>query len=84
LEAWSKRDPISRYRLWLNEQRLLDEDGVKAIDQEAEQLVENMRTRLRAITPRPAGEVIFGRVYEDPPASFLEERAEFESSLESS
>jgi hypothetical protein len=30
----------------------------------------------------PAGEVIFGRVYERPPDSFVEERNEFEASLE--
>jgi pyruvate dehydrogenase E1 component alpha subunit len=83
LEAWSKRDPIALYRAWLQEQRLLDDGAATAIDQEADSLVETMRTRLRAIAPRPAGEVIFGRVYGDPPGSFLEERAEFESSLES-
>ncbi len=84
LEAWSKRDPIPRYRAWLQEQRVLDDQAVRAIDEEAERAVETMRTRLRAITPPPAGEVIFGHVYGDPPGSFLEERAEFESSLESS
>jgi hypothetical protein len=67
----------------LKEQGTLDDQAVTAIDQEAERLVETMRTRLRAIVPQPAGEVIFGRVYGDPPGSFLEERAEFESSLES-
>jgi 2-oxoisovalerate dehydrogenase E1 component alpha subunit len=83
LEAWSKRDPIPRYRAWLQEQGLLDSNAVAAVEQEAERAVEAMRTRLRAIAPPPAGEVIFGRVYQDPPGSFLEERAEFESSLES-
>src|ERR1700682_5305610 len=82
-EDWSKRDPVTRYRGWLTEQRLLDDGAATAIDHEADRLVETMRTRLRAIVPAPAGEFIFGRVYQDPPGSFLEERAEFEASLES-
>jgi 2-oxoisovalerate dehydrogenase E2 component (dihydrolipoyl transacylase) len=43
-----------------------------------------MRARLIALPTPPPGEAIFGRVYSNPPESFLREREEFESSLEGS
>lgn len=82
LQAWSAKDPIARYRAWLQGQGLLDNAAVSEIDREAEAAAERMRTRLRAILPAPAGEVIFGRVYGNPPESFVEERTEFEASLD--
>jgi pyruvate dehydrogenase E1 component alpha subunit len=84
LEKWSSKDPISRYRTWLEQQGLLEEATRIAFDREAESVAEGMRTRLRALTPAPAGEAVFGRVYGNPPESFIEQRDEFESSLESS
>jgi pyruvate dehydrogenase E1 component alpha subunit len=82
LQAWSAKDPIARYRTWLRSQDQLDDATVGAVDREAEAMAEKMRNRLRASVPPPAGEAIFGRVYEQPPAPFLEERQEFEASLE--
>jgi pyruvate dehydrogenase E1 component alpha subunit len=84
LQAWSAKDPIARYRSWLQSQRLLDDAAAAAIDRDAEKMAEEMRTRLRAAAPSPAGDAIFGRVYEKPPDPFLEEREEFEASLEGS
>jgi hypothetical protein len=43
-----------------------------------------MRARLLALPTPPPGEAIFGRVYSNPPETFLLEREEFESSLEGS
>ena len=82
LQAWSAKDPIARYRSWLEGQDLLNDAAVAAIDRAAESMAEQMRTRLRAAVPAPAGEAIFGRVYERPPGPFIEEREEFEASLE--
>jgi len=82
LQAWSAKDPIARYRSWLQGQGHLDDAAVAAIDRAAETMAEQMRTRLRAAVPAPAGEAIFGRVYERPPGPFIEEREEFEASLE--
>jgi 2-oxoisovalerate dehydrogenase E1 component alpha subunit len=82
LERWSSKDPIPRYRQWLQRQGLLDEAALAAINQEVETAVEAMRNRLRSTPVPPAGEVIFGRVYQHPSDSFLEEREEFEASLE--
>ena len=82
LQAWSAKDPIARYRTWLRSQDQLDDATLGAVDREADAMAEKMRSRLRATVPPPAGEAIFGRVYEQPPAPFLEERQEFEASLE--
>ena len=84
LQTWSSKDPIARYRAWLQGQQVLDDASVKSIDQEAEVAAERMRTRLRSISAPAAGEAIFGRVYGRPPDSFREEREEFEASLEGS
>jgi len=83
LERWSAKDPIPRFRQWLEGQGLLDEAALAAINREVEAKVETMRNRLRATTAPAPGEAIFGRVYQHPSDSFLEEREEFESSLES-
>src|SRR5207237_57247 len=40
--------------------------------------------RLPALPAPPPGEALFGRVYANPPASFVQEREEFEASLEDS
>ncbi|HET9849051.1 MAG TPA: pyruvate dehydrogenase (acetyl-transferring) E1 component subunit alpha [Candidatus Dormibacteraeota bacterium] len=82
LEKWSHKDPIPRYRAWLHDQEILDDAALDAINKDVESTVEGMRNRLRATTPPPAGEVIFGRVYDRAPEPFNEERQEFEASLE--
>ncbi len=82
LERWSHKDPIPRYRALLQDQGILDDAALEAINKEVESAVEGMRNRLRATTAPPAGETIFGRVYERPPEPYVEERAEFEASLE--
>ena len=84
LQAWSVKDPVGRYRAWLEGQGIIDGAAIKTIGDEGESMAHAMRTRLLAFTPAPPGEVIFGRVYARPPDSFLEEREEFEASLESS
>ena len=84
LESWSAKDPIGRYREWLQGRGMLDEAARDTIEREAESMADGMRARIRAITPGPAGEAIFGGVYGNPPDSFVEEREEFESSLEDS
>src|SRR5919204_112211 len=67
LQAWSAKDPIARYRSWLQSQRLLDDAAAAAIEREAEKMAEEMRTRLRAAVPSPAGDAIFWRGYRKTP-----------------
>jgi 2-oxoisovalerate dehydrogenase E1 component alpha subunit len=82
LQAWSAKDPIARYRTWLKGQGILDDAAASAIESEAESSARSIRSRLLSIAPSPPGDAIFGRVYAEPPDSFVEERQEFESSLE--
>src|SRR6266566_5805151 len=84
LEAWNAKDPIARYRAWLEQQGTIDEGTVAAIADAAESAAQAMRARLTAMPTPPPGEAIFGRVYSNPPEPFLREREEFESSLEGS
>jgi len=83
LQAWNAKDPIARYRTWLEQQGTIDAGLVAAIADEAESAAQAMRTRLLSLSPPPPGEAIYGRVYSNPPASFVQEREEFDASLES-
>jgi len=84
LRTWNAKDPIARYRAWLEQQGIIDDGVVAAIAEAAESAAQAMRARLIALPPPPPGEAIFGRVYSKPPESFLLERDEFEASLEDS
>src|SRR5438876_5159223 len=84
LEPWGLRDPITRYQVWLKAQGVIDDGLIAAMAAEAESAAQAMRARLTALPAPPPGEAIFGRVYANPPESFLREREEFESSLEGS
>jgi pyruvate dehydrogenase E1 component alpha subunit len=84
LQAWNAKDPIARYQTWLEQQGIIDDGTIAAIADAAESAAQAMRARLTAMPVPPPGEVMFGRVYSNPPESFLQEREEFESSLEGS
>jgi pyruvate dehydrogenase E1 component alpha subunit len=84
VEAWSRKDPIVRYGTWLKSKDLLDEKFENAVRQEADRVAIEMREKLaRAVMP-PAGDAMYGHVYERPSEPFLRERREFEASLEES
>jgi pyruvate dehydrogenase E1 component alpha subunit len=83
LETWQAKDPIARYQAWLLDQGVIDQGLIGAIAAEAESAAQAMRARLLSLPPPPPGEAIFGKVYSNPPASFLQQREEFEASLES-
>jgi 2-oxoisovalerate dehydrogenase E1 component alpha subunit len=84
LAAWSAKDPVARYQAWLLDQGVIDQGLIAAIAGEAESLAKGMRARLTALPTPPPGEALFGRVYSNPPESLLQEREEFEASLEGS
>src|SRR5216683_3270708 len=84
VEAWGARDPIVRYQAWLKDQGVIDDGLIAATAAEAESAAQAMRTRLTSLPVPPPGEAIFGRVYSNPPASFVQEREQFEASLEDS
>jgi pyruvate dehydrogenase E1 component alpha subunit len=84
VEAWSEKDPVARYRTWLSAQGVLDETFDRDVQEEAERTASEMRDKLaRAVMP-PAGEAVYGHVYQRPSAQFLREREEFEASLDQS
>jgi len=84
LQTWNAKDPIERYRAWLEQQGIIDAGVVTAIADAADSAAQAMRVRLTAVPAPPPGEAIFGHVYSNPPESFLQEREEFEASLEGS
>ncbi|MDP5292723.1 thiamine pyrophosphate-dependent dehydrogenase E1 component subunit alpha [Oceanimonas sp. CHS3-5] len=73
-ERWRKRDPIGRYRLWLQHQGWLnEEDDRRQTDALRRQILEAMK--LAEQRPRPPLESIIEDVYASPPA-YLERQLE--------
>ncbi|HSO93570.1 MAG TPA: pyruvate dehydrogenase (acetyl-transferring) E1 component subunit alpha [Candidatus Dormibacteraeota bacterium] len=84
VDAWSAKDPIASYRNWLSAQGALDGDYERDVLEEAERVASQMREKLARAPMPPAGETIYGHVFQHPPAQFLQEREEFEASLDQS
>ncbi len=65
IEEWRERDPVERYAALLVEEGVLDEDGVKAVWEEAAETVRAaIDEALAAESPDPAG--LYEHVYGDP------------------
>ena len=82
LEPWRGKDPIRRYATWLRGQGNLNDEQAAAVDREAETMAEKMRRTIMSMRAPDPTMAIFGRVYENPPAAFEEEREAFSASLE--
>jgi 2-oxoisovalerate dehydrogenase E1 component alpha subunit len=82
VQAWSLKDPITRYKAWLMGAGVLDEATHRSITEEAEGIGREIREKLVRLPAPAAGDAIYGRVYGNPPEPFLREREEFEASLE--
>lgn len=82
LDSWTGKDPVTRYEQWLRGEGLLDDGRVAEIRAEADAMAETMRKKLRATSPPKAADALFDRVFTNPSASLLQERDEFEASLE--
>lgn len=72
-QAWSRRDPLTRFESFLDRQGLLDADDRGDISEEAE--TEAVRLR-EEITVAEAGDPreLFDHVYVNPPASYARQR----------
>jgi pyruvate dehydrogenase E1 component alpha subunit len=84
LDFWRGKDPIVRYRKWLQAEGLGDEAYFAAIDTEAGELVRELRARVMALTDPEVTEM-FDNVYADMPSAIADQRAqavEFQASLE--
>jgi pyruvate dehydrogenase E1 component alpha subunit len=70
---WRERDPIERFRRFLLGSGIADEAFVASCEAEAEAWVGDVRARITAIGPPPAGE-LFDHAFADPPETLRRER----------
>jgi pyruvate dehydrogenase E1 component alpha subunit len=75
--SWIARDPISRYRTYL-EGKGVDQSFFASVDEEAADYAEDARKRALEIVP-PALEAIFDNLYAEPHALIAEQKAWAES-----
>jgi pyruvate dehydrogenase E1 component alpha subunit len=75
--SWIARDPISRYRAYL-EGKGVDQSFFASVDEEAADFAEDARKRALAIVP-PTLEAIFDNLYAEPHALIAEQKAWAES-----
>lgn len=68
LEAYKRKDPVDRFRLWLKENDLLDEEADEEIALEITQLLDEAVTRAEA-SPYPDPALAGDGVYADPTPS---------------
>ncbi|MEJ3652950.1 pyruvate dehydrogenase (acetyl-transferring) E1 component subunit alpha [Actinomycetes bacterium KLBMP 9759] len=81
-EEWERKDPISRLRTYLTNERLADRAYFESVEAEADAVAARVREGLRAMpNPEPTG--FFDHVYAGEHALIDEERAEFEAYLAS-
>jgi TPP-dependent pyruvate/acetoin dehydrogenase alpha subunit len=65
LEAYTKKDPIERYRRWLKEQGVLDEVAEDAVSADVKKLLGDALKRADE-SPLPAPETVLDGVYAEP------------------
>lgn len=79
VEAWQKRDPILRLRLYLESQRLWSDEKEAALQDEVKALVEQAVDEALGVSP-PDMEMMFDHVYADEPWHLKAEREEYRRS----
>jgi len=80
VEEWSKKDPIERFRAYLNGKGLWDEPFESRINQEAEDLI-NRAVEEAESTPPPPPEDYFVHTYKDIPSQLKDELADLQDFL---
>jgi pyruvate dehydrogenase E1 component alpha subunit len=77
VEAWGRRDPIQRYRAWLEQQGMwseaLEQEAREAIDQEVSAAIKEAES-----SPSPPLESLITEVYEEPLPVLWEQLREIE------
>ncbi|HET6635864.1 MAG TPA: pyruvate dehydrogenase (acetyl-transferring) E1 component subunit alpha [Streptomyces sp.] len=81
-EAWAAKDPIKRLRTYLENEKMVDEKFLAAVDEESDAMARRVRDVVRAM-PDPDTMAIFENVYADGHALVDEERAQFAEYLAS-
>lgn len=80
LNEWIKKDPITRFRIYLTSIGLLNEELEKEINREADELVKEAVKKAEE-TPAPEPEEIFKYTYEKMPPHLNEQLEELKESL---
>jgi pyruvate dehydrogenase E1 component alpha subunit len=77
LEEWQRRDPITRFRRYLEKKRIWNESDEKKAQEDANREIDEAITYAEKI-PRPALETLFTDVYKDMPWHLEEQLRELE------
>jgi pyruvate dehydrogenase E1 component alpha subunit len=77
---WEKRDPIARFRTYLEKKGLWDEDAERAVSENAAALVEAAVAEAEAMPPA-SPEDIFAYTYAEMPPALAEQLAELKAGL---
>jgi 2-oxoisovalerate dehydrogenase E1 component alpha subunit len=75
VEEWSARDPLRRYRSWLEGAGVADADFLATVDGEADDMAGRIREGVLSAEPRPLGE-LFEWVFAELPPHLLRQRDE--------
>jgi pyruvate dehydrogenase E1 component alpha subunit len=75
VEAWARRDPIERYRRFLERESLADQAFVAEVDAEADRFVAQLREEVVSVEPKEV-EDLFLWVYTGPTADLIRQREE--------
>jgi pyruvate dehydrogenase E1 component alpha subunit len=73
VDAWSRRDPIDRYRGWLSANGVVDPDFYAAVESDSDALAAHLREGVLASAPRPPEE-LFAWVFADLPPHLARQR----------
>jgi len=76
IETWKLKDPIERVRAYLTREAGVGAEFFDALEQEARELAEHIRSGTRAV-PDPTPDSLFEHVHVDMPAELREQRDEF-------
>jgi 2-oxoisovalerate dehydrogenase E1 component alpha subunit len=75
VDAWSKRDPLERYRAWLTATGVGDDAFLAEVEREADAMAARLRDGVVGSAPRPV-EDLFRWVYADVPPHLARQRAD--------
>ncbi len=76
VEIWKLRDPIARYKRWLTSEGIGDADFFDAVDREADELGEHVRSATISMADPDVSD-IFDQVYVEPHRQVADDKAAF-------
>ncbi len=82
VEAWKLKDPIARFRRFLEQNGHADQAYFASVDEESDKIAAHVRNGCRDM-PDPAPLALFDEVYAEPHALLAEEREQYAAYLDS-